>query len=384
MFKKITSSSNTQGKHKKEEEDVITVGPDDMLYTKNNERVTVDDFEMISVVGKGSFGKVLQVRKKGTNHIYAMKVLRKENIIERNQVAHTNAEKRILQNISHPFIVNLNYAFQTSDKLYMIMDFVNGGELFFHLKKEGRFSEARVKLYAAELVLALEHLHKHDIIYRDLKPENILLDKCGHIAITDFGLSKQLGDNGTTTTFCGTPEYLAPEILMGKGHGKAVDWWSLGTLLYEMLTGLPPFYSQNLHVMYQMILTKELEFPDFIKHDCRTLLSGLLTRDIRRRLGGSPADGEDIKKHAFFKELDWSKVVRKEVEPTFKPKVKDELDTSNFDKEFTDEPAIDSMVERPLSKTLQQQNFFESFTYTDPNLIQGNSISTDSSMITNE
>jgi len=355
-----------------------------MLYTKNNEKVTVDDFEMISVVGKGSFGKVLQVRKKGTNHIYAMKVLRKENIIERNQVAHTNAEKRILQNISHPFIVNLNYAFQTSDKLYMIMDFVNGGELFFHLKKEGRFSEARVKLYAAELVLALEHLHKHDIIYRDLKPENILLDKCGHIAITDFGLSKQLGDNGTTTTFCGTPEYLAPEILMGKGHGKAVDWWSLGTLLYEMLTGLPPFYSQNLHVMYQMILTKELEFPDFIKHDCRTLLSGLLTRDIRRRLGGSPADGEDIKKHAFFKELDWSKVVRKEVEPTFKPKVKDELDTSNFDKEFTDEPAIDSMVERPLSKTLQQQNFFESFTYTDPNLIQGNSISTDSSMITNE
>jgi len=382
MFKKITSPSS--GKHKKEEEDVITIGPDDMLYTKNNEKVTVDDFEMISVVGKGSFGKVLQVRKKGTNHIYAMKVLRKENIIERNQVAHTNAEKRILQNISHPFIVNLNYAFQTSDKLYMIMDFVNGGELFFHLKKEGRFSEARVKLYAAELVLALEHLHKHDIIYRDLKPENILLDKCGHIAITDFGLSKQLGDNGTTTTFCGTPEYLAPEILMGKGHGKAVDWWSLGTLLYEMLTGLPPFYSQNLHVMYQMILTKELEFPDFIKHDCRSLLSGLLTRDIRRRLGASPADGEDIKKHSWFKELDWSKLFRKEVEPTFKPRVKDELDTSNFDKEFTDEPAVDSMVERPLSKTLQQQNFFESFTYTDPNLIQGNSVSADSSMITNE
>ena len=219
----------------------------------------------------------MQVRKKDDGQIYAMKVLRKEAIIARKQVDHTRAEKAILQKIRHPFIVKLNYAFQTEDKLYMVLDFVNGGELFFHLKNEGKFSEERIRLYAAEISLALNHLHSMDIVYRDLKPENILIDSDGHICITDFGLSKEITpEEGATHTFCGTPEYLAPEVLKGQGHGCPVDWWSLGTLIYEMFTGLPPFYSQNINIMYQKILNGELRFPDFMSPDASDLLEGVI------------------------------------------------------------------------------------------------------------
>lgn len=244
----------------------------------------------------------MQVKKKDDSKIYAMKVLRKEAIIARKQVAHTKAEKSILQKIQHPFIVKLHYAFQTKDKLYMILDYINGGELFFHLKKEGRFPEHRVKFYAAEIVSAMDHLHSLGIVYRDLKPENILIDSdgmtfltfkiltqqfLGHVCITDFGLSKEIDPQEGTHTFCGTPEYLgiisallfnflsAPEVLKGLGHGIAVDWWSLGTLIYEMLTGLPPFYSQNINIMYQKILNGELRFPSYIAPEARSLLEAV-------------------------------------------------------------------------------------------------------------
>eukprot|EP01102_Stenamoeba_stenopodia_P008101 TRINITY_DN2301_c0_g1_i3.p1 TRINITY_DN2301_c0_g1~~TRINITY_DN2301_c0_g1_i3.p1 ORF type:complete len:296 (-),score=67.21 TRINITY_DN2301_c0_g1_i3:548-1435(-) len=232
---KLDSSANGSST---EEDDKDDNGWDDpVLYSPTKEKITKDDFELLTVIGKGSFGKVLQVRKKDTGKIYAMKVLRKEAIVQRKQVAHTKAEKSILAKIQHPFIVGLHYAFQTEEKLYMVLDFVNGGELFFHLKREGKFSEQRVRIYAAEIACALSHLHSFGIVYRDLKPENILLDSEGHICITDFGLSKEI-QSEDTHTFCGTPEYLAPEILKGQGHGTPVDWWSLGTLIYEMLTGL--------------------------------------------------------------------------------------------------------------------------------------------------
>jgi serine/threonine protein kinase len=175
---------------------------------------------------------------------FAMKVLKKSNLIQRNQLDHTKTERDILQNVHNPFLMRMHYAFQTEDKLYMVMDFLNGGELFFHLRKEQTFKEDRIRFYAAEIILGLEALHQHDIIYRDLKPENILLDEDGHIRLTDFGLSKQginYLNNDQTTTICGTPEYLAPEIVIGEGHGRAVDWWSLGILIYEMLVGRPPF-----------------------------------------------------------------------------------------------------------------------------------------------
>eukprot|EP01126_Amoeba_proteus_P060993 TRINITY_DN813_c0_g2_i2.p1 TRINITY_DN813_c0_g2~~TRINITY_DN813_c0_g2_i2.p1 ORF type:complete len:303 (+),score=58.06 TRINITY_DN813_c0_g2_i2:450-1358(+) len=242
----------------------------------------------------------MQVREKGTNNIYAMKVMRKENIIAKNQVTHTKDEKSVLQKIKHPFIVNLHYAFQTPEKLYMILDYVNGGELFFHLKKSGRFSENRVRLYAAEISSALIHLHSNGIVYRDLKPENLLLDAQGHIVITDFGLSKEIKSEHGTHTFCGTPEYLAPEVLTGEGHSFPVDWWSLGTLIYEMLTGLPPFYSEVTSEMYQKIVSGDLVFPQDMSDDICDLLSGLLDRDPDERMGG-----EEVMDHPWFECIDW-------------------------------------------------------------------------------
>jgi len=334
-------------------------------------KVTADDFQLLKVIGKGSFGKVMQVKKKDTGKIYAMKVLQKEAIINRNQVIHTRSEKSILQQVQHPFIVGLHYAFQTRDKLYMILDYVNGGELFFHLKHEGKFSESRVKFYTAEISLALAHLHKLGIVYRDLKPENILLDCDGHIVITDFGLSKQMmvppsGDTSeaTTHTFCGTPEYLAPEVLRGQGHGTPVDWWSLGTLVYEMLTGLPPFYSANTSVMYQKILSSELRFPPEMSGDCRSFLSGLLERDPSKRM-----DGDDVMKHPWLSSIDWNKLLKKEIPAPWKPPVSSEADTTQIDRAFLAEPVKDTPPANgaaPISKVNAVDNQFEGFTFANP------------------
>jgi len=348
----LREGTDSEGEDFDEEESTI--------FSKNKQIVTKDDFELLTVIGKGSFGKVMQVRKKDDGKIYAMKVLRKDTIIARKQVSHTKSEKNILMKIQHPFIVNLNYAFQTKDKLYMILDYINGGELFFHLKKEGRFAENRVKLYAAEIASALDHLHNLDIVYRDLKPENILLDAEGHICITDFGLSKQIETTEGTHTFCGTPEYLAPEVLKGQGHGTPVDWWSLGTLLFEMLTGLPPFYAQNVNVMYTKILSGELRFPSYISDNAKSLLEGLLTRDPEKRLGSN--GGTDVKHHPWFGDIDWDKLVRKEIDPPFKPKVRSADDTSQIDPTFTRERAIDSVPDPSVLSDSVQGNF-EGFTY---------------------
>jgi len=303
-----------------------------------------------------------------------MKVLRKEAIIARKQVAHTKAEKSILQKIQHPFIVKLHYAFQTKDKLYMILDFINGGELFHHLKKEGRFPENRVKFYAAEITAAISHLHSLGIVYRDLKPENILIDADGHITITDFGLSKEIKPEEGTHTFCGTPEYLAPEVLRAQAHGMAVDWWSLGTLIYEMLTGLPPFYSQNINIMYQKILNGELRSPSYVSQDAQSLLEGLLTRDVDKRLGSQSGE---VKKHIFFKDIDWDKLERREMEPPYKPKVKNELDITQIDNVFTAEKPLDSfVVETSLSETAQNENNFQGFTFVSPTAMDGEGVKT--------
>ncbi len=302
--------------------------------------IELKDFSLIKVVGKGSFGKVLQVRKKDTGVIYAMKVLRKDHIYKRNQVEHTKTERSVLGRIKHPFIVGLNFAFQTADKLYFVLDYCAGGELFFHLGREGKFSEEKAKFYAAEITLALDHLHKLKVIYRDLKPENVLLDENGHIRLTDFGLSKEGIDSNSTgaTSFCGTPEYLAPEILNRSGHGRAVDWWSLGALLYEMLTGLPPFYSQNRETLFDKIRKGALKFPSYVSCEAVSLLRGLLTHNPVDRLGSDVDDAERIKAHPFFASIDWDALLMGTVPPPWKPTISGSLDTSQFDKEFTNMP----------------------------------------------
>lgn len=342
-------------------DDVDAKGEGDIDLGDRSGAVSLKDFELKAVLGKGSFGKVMLVQRLNTDEVYAMKVLRKEAIIAGNQVNHTKAERNILQSVDSPFIVKMHFAFQTQGKLYLILDYVRGGELFFQLKREGLFSVERVRLYSAEIIMALRHLHQKDIVYRDLKPENLLLDEEGHIMLTDFGLSKEAvtRKNGART-FCGTPEYLAPEILQGIGHGKAVDWWSLGTLMYEMLTGLPPFYSQNRKVMFERILNSELTFPPHIQPDAQSLLSSLLNRDPNNRLGSSAKDADDIMCHPFFKDLDWDQVETKSYKPKYKPEIKDLFDTSNFDPEYTELKVEDSVVEDSAIKGADQ---FAGFTY---------------------
>jgi serine/threonine protein kinase len=275
-------------------------------------KVGLKDFEILGDLGSGQFGKVKKVQLKGTNSLYAMKVMKKEDIVKNGMVESCKAEKAIMQNITHPYIVKLHYAFQTKDKLYLVMDLLPGGELFDHLSKEGKFSEERCRVFGAEVASALDHVHKNNIIYRDLKPENLVLDADGHVVLTDFGLAKQnMGENNKTYTFCGTPEYVAPEILKGTGHNKAVDWWSLGILLFEMLTGLPPFYNENVNEMYELILSAPLTFPDHVGPDARNLITELLNRDPAQRL----SDGDKIKAHPFFGSIDWAKLHARQIKP---------------------------------------------------------------------
>ncbi|CAK4630344.1 hypothetical protein LEN26_010076 [Aphanomyces euteiches] len=339
-------------------------------------KVTLDDFHLVKVIGKGSFGKVLLVRKRDNGLVYAMKVLRKENIIKRNQVEHTRTERHVLGYVRHPFIVGLNYAFQTVDKLYFVLDYCAGGELFFHLGKVQRFKEPRARFYAAEITLAIEYVHNLDIIYRDLKPENVLLDENGHIRLTDFGLSKEgiQDDFSGANSFCGTPEYLAPEILNRSGHGRAVDWWSLGALLYEMLTGLPPFYCRDRDKLFEKIRQGELTFPKYLSPAAIDLLSKLLERDPTKRLGTGPTDAREIKEHPFFSEIQWEQLALGQVPPPWRPSFNGALDTSQFDKEFTDMPIVspDSRGGGMLSSSMGRRHFyrdtdglFEGFTYTD-------------------
>ena len=269
-----------------------------------------------------------------------MKVLSKKVIVQKKEVAHTLGERNILVRTAladSPFIVGLKFSFQTDADLYLVTDFMSGGELFWHLQKEGRFNEARAKFYIAELILALQHLHQHDIVYRDLKPENILLDANGHIALCDFGLSKaNLTKNDTTNTFCGTTEYLAPEVLLDEqGYTTMVDFWSLGVLVFEMCCGWSPFYAEDTQQMYKNIAFGKVRFPrDALSTEGRNFVKGLLNRNPKHRLGANN-DAEELKQHLFFSDIDWVALSKKQVIPPFKPKLKSILDTSNFDPEFT-------------------------------------------------
>ncbi|KAG1687564.1 hypothetical protein DVH05_004761 [Phytophthora capsici] len=290
--------------------------------------MSVNDFDLLSVVGKGAYGKVFLAKKKhGKNagRVYAMKVLRKQDVFKKKQVEHTKSEQRILKHVEHPFVVRLRYAFQNHQKLYLVMDYYSGGSLFVHLRKEKRFTEQRACFYAAELVLSLAHLHNMHIMYRDLKLENILMDSEGHVAITDFGLSKE-DDEGST--FVGTPEYLAPELLCSQrtatSYGNTVDWWSFGVLVYEMIQGHTPFWDKNRRQMFQNILSKEPMYPpEHFSPTATDFLQRLLVKNPRQRMGCG-ADGPlEIMGHPWFEGVDWDALLNRRMEPPFKPVTKD-------------------------------------------------------------
>ncbi|KAG7665381.1 SCH9 [[Candida] subhashii] len=335
-----------------------------------------DDFEFLRLLGKGTFGQVFQVKKKDTGRIYAMKVLSKKVIVKKKEIAHTIGERNILVRTSaaaSPFIVGLKFSFQTPTDLYLVTDYMSGGELFWHLQKEGRFAEDRAKFYIAELILALEHLHDNDIVYRDLKPENILLDANGHIALCDFGLSKaNLNNDGTTNTFCGTTEYLAPEVLLDEsGYTKMVDFWSLGVLIFEMCCGWSPFYADNTQQMYKNIAFGKVRFPkEVLSPEGRAFVKGLLNRNPKHRLGATN-DARELRAHAFFNDIDWELLRKKSIPPPFKPHITSETDTSNFDPEFTSESTTSILKKQqlemasttPLSPGVQAN--FKGFTYID-------------------
>uniref|UniRef100_A0AAY4DKU9 non-specific serine/threonine protein kinase n=1 Tax=Denticeps clupeoides TaxID=299321 RepID=A0AAY4DKU9_9TELE len=304
--------------------------------TSHYKRKTMNDFDYLKLLGKGTFGKVILVREKASGKYYAMKILKKEVIIAKDEVAHTLTESRVLKNTRHPFLTSLKYSFQTKDRLCFVMEYVNGGELFFHLSRERVFSEDRTRFYGAEIVSALDYLHSAKIVYRDLKLENLMLDKDGHIKITDFGLCKEgITEAATMKTFCGTPEYLAPEVLEDNDYGRAVDWWGLGVVMYEMMCGRLPFYNQDHEKLFELILMEDIKFPRTLSADAKSLLSGLLIKDPNKRLGGGPDDAKEIMRHSFFTGILWQDVYDKKLIPPFKPQVSSETDTRYFDEEFT-------------------------------------------------
>jgi len=328
--------------------------------SKDNGRIEENSFIKLKVIGRGSFGKVFKVQKKNGKEIYAMKVLNKIDVAERNEVTHARAENSILRKLNCPFLVHMHYAFQTEFQLFFIMDYVNGGELFFHLQKEGKFSQDRVRFYVAEIVLGLEYLHGKGIIYRDLKPENLLLSADGHIIMTDFGISKEglAATTDRTSTFCGTPEYLAPEVLKQQKYTKAVDWWSLGTLMYEMLTGLPPFYTEDVQNMYYDIINTDLQMPSGSSQETQGLLKGFLEKDPTTRL----QDPLKIKAHPFFNGIQWEKMYKKDVKAPFLPPVTGLDDDSQISTEFTDTPVSEEEPKKaPTGK--KAPIHFDGFTF---------------------
>lgn len=316
-----------------------------VLYTETKKNISVEDFELIHTLGQGAHGKVLLCEKKGgKGELYAMKILKKQHIIEAKQLEHTMAENLILCHVNHPFLVSLKYAFQTEHKIYFVMEFMKGGELFQHLKRVSRFTEEQTKFITACLVLALGQLHNKDYIYRDLKPENVLLDEKGFAKLSDFGLAKSLKVEDVATTFCGTPEYLAPEVILDKGCNRPADWWSLGILVYELIFGIPPFYSENVQKMYKNTIMNPLKFKkDTVCSDeAKDFISGLLAKQPEKRLG-SIADSLEVMNHPWLRDFDWFNLIEKKLKPPFNPSPKDGNWVKNFDPSFTTQAPKDSI-----------------------------------------
>ncbi|KAL6433766.1 hypothetical protein ACFW04_005782 [Cataglyphis niger] len=323
----------------------------------------IHDFNFIKVLGKGSFGKVMLVeRKTNPDEVYAVKILRKDVIIQDDDVDCTMTEKRILALAAkHPFLTAIHSCFQTTDRLFFVMEYVNGGDLMFHIQKARKFDEARARFYAAEVTLALQFLHKNHVIYRDLKLDNILLDSEGHCKLADFGMCKEniIEGQTTTSTFCGTPDYIAPEILQELQYGASVDWWALGVLMYEMMAGQPPFEADNEDELFESILRDDVLYPIWISKEAVSILKGFMTKNPAKRLGCVAANGGEnaIKVHPFFQHMDWEALEARRVKPPIRPKIKNEKDAMNFDTEFTKEDPVLTPEDAEEVSYINQEEF---------------------------
>jgi serine/threonine protein kinase len=347
-------------------------------FIQNNEdnplgiKLSFHDFKKLKVLGKGSFGEVLLVQLFANKKYYAMKILIKKQVKLRHQEAHTKAERDLMVKINCPFIVNIKFAFQDEYKLYIITEFMQGGEMFFHLHKEKKFSNEKTRFYVVEIILAIEFLHKNNMLYRDLKPENIMVDSSGHIKLTDFGLSKMFKkSNDKAFTICGTPQYLAPEILSDVGYDNSVDWWSLGCVMYEMLVGKAPFRIPKGSYLTADLYKKKLYVPDYVTYDAKDLISKLLVPNPKNRLGHGKDGSKNIKEHPFFAGINWDDAWNRKLKPPLIPKLKSETDLSYFDKMFTDEKIEGSNVSEVPSTLVSQANDYKGFTYVT------NSVSTE-------
>jgi len=309
----------------------------------------LEDLEILKTIGTGTFARVCLCRIKNgknavnprannnnnssssSNKYFALKILSMHDVIRLKQVDHVKNEKRILSEVSHPFLVDMVWSSRDANKfLYMLFPYVCGGELFSYLRSAGRFSAPASMFYAAEIVSALDYLHSLSIVYRDLKPENLLLDRDGHLKITDFGFAKRIASD-RTWTLCGTPEYLAPEIIQSKGHNRAVDWWALGILIFEMLAGYPPFFDDNPFGIYEKILGGKIDWPRQIEPVVKDLIKKLLVQDRTKRMGAMKGGAEDVKRHRWFKNIDWDEVLGRALKPPIIPNVGHDGDARNYD-----------------------------------------------------
>ncbi|KAI6227750.1 Ribosomal protein S6 kinase [Aphelenchoides fujianensis] len=367
-------------KQKAVSSDEEVVDLDEQLINPPNIRLSPSDFQLLKLLGTGGFGKVFLARKTSApdaGNFFAIKILRKAQIARSSKdVVHTKTERSILEQVKNPFICDLRFAFQSNEKLYLasppsycshdVLEYLAGGELFTHLEKEGVVSETAARFYLAEITLALGHLHRCRIVFRDLKPENIMLDSTGHVKLTDFGLSKEGEEK--TFTFCGTVDFMAPEVVLRTGHGRACDWWSMGTLFYDMVVGCPPFASSCSKKVIEKILRSRIRLPSGISEEAQSLIKSLLKRNVVNRLGAGPEDAEEIKRHEFFADIDWEKAYRRELVPPFQPSLQRPDDVSLFDTRFTELPAVDSPCETNGMPAFSV-NPFDGFSYVAPGVL---------------